>query len=468
MAANKTRNKSARSTGKSRLTVARGIRKAARRAPKPASASSAGKARPMDVSSLPGPENILRRELSNGIVVLARENFTSLSAVFDADLRVGSLQEPPEKAGLAHLTGAALMRGSEDLSFEQIYEKVESVGASLSASGGVHLSGFGGKCLAEDLGMLLEIAAGVVRRPVFPPEQVERLRGEHLTWLSIRNDDTRARASEAFHQLAYAGHPYRVDDEGYPETIRAITRDEMADFHRRNFGPRGLIITVVGAVRAEEAVALVDKHFGDWSNPLQPAPVEVPAAPPPAESVTRRVAMPGKVQSDFMIGWPGPARKHPAFMAARLANSILGSFGMGGRIGQEVREKNGMAYYAGASMSGGLGPGPWYAYAGVNPQNLERALELTQREIRKFVARGVTAQELADNQAQFVGRLPLGLETNEGVADSIGSLELHGLGLDYLQRYPDRIRAVTRDDVVTVAREFLHPDRFALGIAGPE
>jgi len=422
----------------------------------------------LDLKSLPGPETITRRELSNGIVVLVRENHASPSVVIDADLRVGALWETRAKAGLADFTASALMRGTERRSFAEIYEQIESVGASLGMSGGTHTSGFGGKSLAEDLSLLLDIASDALRHPTFPEEQVERLRGEILTHLAIRDDDTRARADEAFYELAYPNHPYRIDEEGYPDTIRAITRDDLVAFHRQNFGPRGMILTVVGAVRTSEAIALIEKYFGDWANPAQPPEPALPPLAPVRGILTKHVPMPGKIQSDLLLGVPGPARKHPRYVTARLANNILGVFGMGGRVGEQVREKNGMAYYAAAGLDGGLGPGPWRVYAGVNPQNVERAIELIRREIKKFTTRKVTAQELEDNQTLFIGRLPFGLETNEGVAGMVGSLELYDLGLDYLQRYPGMVQAVTRDDILEVAQEFLSAENYALAVAGPE
>ena len=422
----------------------------------------------LDLKSLPGPADITRRVLDNGLVVLARENHTSPSVVVDGDLRAGALWETKEKAGLARFTTAALMRGTERRSFAEIYEQIESVGASLGLSGGTHTSGFGGKALAEDLPLLLDIAADALRRPTFPEDQIERLRGEILTRLAIRSNDTASRADDAFHELAYPNHPYRLDADGYPETIQAITRDEMAAFHRRHFGPRGMIVTIVGAVKAEAALALVEQYFGDWTNPDQPPEPTLPSVAAPASVVTRRVVLPGKIQSDIVLGVPGPARKHPRFITARVANSILGVFGLGGRVGLHVREKGGLAYYAGTSLDGGLGPGPWHAYAGVNPKNVEGAIALMLREIKKFTTRRVTPQELEDNQAQFIGRLPLSLETNEGVAASIGTLELYDLGLDYLQRYPGLVRAVTRDDVLEVAQEFLSAENYALAVAGPE
>ena len=422
----------------------------------------------LDLKALPGPETITRRELSNGLVVLVRENHTSPSVVIDGDVRAGALWESKEKAGLADFTTSALMRGTQGRSFAEIYEQIESVGASLWLSGGTHTCGLSGKALAEDLPLLLDMAADALRRPVFPADQVERLRGELLTHLAIRDDDTRARSAQAFYELAYPGHPYSIDSEGTPQTIRALTRDDLVDFYRRHFGPRGMILTIVGAVQAEEAVALVEKYFGDWSVPGQPAEPPLPPVARPATVLARRVVMPGKIQSDIMLGVPGPARKHPQFMAARMANNILGAFGMGGRVGDHVREESGMAYYAATALEGGLGPGPWYAYAGVNPANVDEAVELIVQELRKFTARKVTQQELDDNKTFFIGRLPLSLETNSGVASSITTMELHNLGLDYLQTYPALVEAVTREEVLEVAREFLSADQYALAIAGPE
>jgi zinc protease len=422
----------------------------------------------LDLKSLPGPETITRRTLSNGIVVLVRENDTSPSVVVDSDLRAGALWESRAQAGLASFTAAALMRGTEKRSFAEIYETIESVGASLSVSSGTHTSGFYGKALAEDLGLLLELASDALRRPTFPQDQVDRLQGELLTRLTMRANQTRARAEEAFFEAAYAGHPYAVDEDGYPETIRALTRADLVDFHRRHYGPAGMIVTVVGAIRAEAAVALVEKYFGDWSNPGQPPEPTLPALAPIQGAQVRKVAMPGKIQNDIVLGGHGPARSHPMFVAARLANNILGVFGMGGRIGYQVRERGGMAYYAASALDGGLGPGPWRAYAGVNPKNVERAAEMIVAEIKKFTTRRVSEEELADNKTFFIGRLPLSLETNEGVASAISTLELYQLGLDYYRRYPGLVRAVTRDDIQQVAKEFLSAENYVLANAGPE
>lgn len=417
-------------------------------------------------SRLLSPETITRRELPNGLVVLVYENHTAPSVVVDADLRVGQLWEPADKNGLADFTTTALLRGTEKRTFNEIYEAIETVGASLSFGGGTHTSGFYGKSLAEDLPLLLELAADALRCPTFPAEQVERLRAERLTRFAIEANDTHSRAEEAFYEAAYPNHPYALNEDGKPETVRTFTLAEMAEFHRHNYGPRGMTVTIVGAVSTPQVLAWVEKYFGDWQNPSQRPEPSLPPLAPLTASVRRNIALPGKAQCDVMLGGPGPSRAHPGFLAARLGNSILGMFGMGGRVGHQVREKGGMAYYAGTGLDGGLGPGPWYAYAGVNPKNVDRAIELTLAEIRKFTTRKVTEQELADNKAFFIGRLPFAFETNEGLASSISLMELHQLGLDYFLRYPTLIEQLTREDIIEVAREFLHPDRCAIAVAG--
>jgi zinc protease len=169
----------------------------------------------------------------------------------------------------------------------------------------------------------------------------------------------------------------------------------------------------------------------------------------------------------MILGTAGPQRSAPDFLAASLGNNILGQFGLMGRIGEVVREQAGLAYYAGSSLSGGLGPGPWHVAAGVDPANIDQAIDLIRAEITRFVNEPVTTDELSDSQANYIGRLPLSLESNAGVAGALINLERYALGLDYYRRYPDLIRAITRQDVLDAARHYLHPDRLGIAVAGP-
>lgn len=417
--------------------------------------------------SLPGPDDIMRVVLPNGIVVLGRANFNSPSVVINGYLPAGGINDPDELLGLADFCASALMRGTDKRDFFQIYDLLESAGASLGIGGGVHLVSFTGRALVEDIDLLLELLAESLRQPNFLDEQVERLRTQILTGLAIRSQQTREMASLTFDQIVYDGHPYSRPEEGYPETVSAISREDLVGFHQRYYGPRGMVVTVVGAVDPGQIVDQIARFFGDWQNPQQPEPPTLPPLRPLTEVIQRGVEIPGKSQADIVLGAAGPARSASDYVAASLGNSVLGQFGMMGRIGASVRDQAGLAYYAYSSLGGGLGPGPWYVSAGVDPVNVARAVDLILEEISRFVNEGVSRGELDDVQTQFVGSLPLSLESNAGVASVIINMERYNLGLDYLQRYPDLIRSVTPEDVLETANSYLDPHCMGIAIAGP-
>jgi zinc protease len=314
---------------------------------------------------------------------------------------------------------------------------------------------------------MLALLADVLQHPIFPSKEIERLRAQFLTSLAQRAQDTADMASITFDQMVFKGHPYARPDDGWPETIRAIQRDDLADFHQRSYGPQGMVIALVGAIDPKTAVELVAETLGDWSNPKQLKPPSLPQLKHLKKTVTRKVKIPGKSQADLVIGSSGPHRKDPDYIADALGNSALGQFGLGGRIGDVVREKSGLAYYASSTLNAGIGPGSWSVSAGVNPANVQKAQELICREIGRFVEKGITAEELADSQSNFIGRLPLSLESNSGVANALLNIERYDLGLDYYRYYPDMVRAVTPEEVLTAVRKYLDPDRLAIAIAGP-
>lgn len=418
-------------------------------------------------SSIPGPDTIQRREYSNGMVVLVKENFSSPVVVIDGTLRFGSVDVKREQAGLAAFTADLLMRGTQRRTFQQIYETIESVGATVDVSAGLNVSGFGSKSLAEDLPLAIDILADVLQHPTFPEAEVEKVRGEIMTDLEERANDTRRMASLAFRELLYPDtHPYSISGAGYVETIAGLKRDDLERFYRERVGTQGMLVTIVGAVKAGDAFHRWEDAFGSWrgaDNHRAPTP----DAPRLGETRRKSVEMPGKTQSDLVLGFVGPRRTDPDYFAATLCNSVLGRFGLYGRLGEKVRQKGGMAYYSYSSLEGGLGQGAWNVIAGVNPANVDRAVELIRGEIKRIRDTKVPAKELADNKTFITGSLPLRLETNDGVADQITNMELYGLGLDYLRKYTEMISAITARAVQAAAQKFIDPDAYALAVAGP-
>jgi len=418
-------------------------------------------------SALPGPNDIYREVLPNGITILTRSNFNSPSVVISGYFGAGALLDSDEKLGLADFVTSALMRGTKKRTFDKIYNDLEAVGASLGFSSGVHRSGFSGRSLAEDLPLLLGLLSEALIEPSFPKVEMEKLRAQIMTGLAIRAQDTSDMASMLFDEILFKGHPYARPEDGYPETIKRITRDDLVKFHREYYGPRELVIVIVGAVKPEDAVRRVKRALGGWQVKGQKEAPEMPPLKFLKQTVSKSHRIAGKSQSDVVIGTNGPRRKDSEFMPALIGNNILGQFGMMGRIGEVVREKSGLAYYAGSSLNAGIGPGSWEVSAGVNPHNVKKASDLIISELRRFADEGVTADELADTQANFIGRLPLSLESNGGVANALLNIERHNLGLDYYRRYEGLVREVTREDILNTTRKFIDTDKLAIAVAGP-
>lgn len=425
-----------------------------------------------EVTSFPGPDDIIRHRMSNNIVVLVRENPTTPTVVLEGLLRAGAVHTPTDKAGLASFAAEALLRGAGKRSFIEIFEAIESVGASLGFAASQNLTEFGCQCLAEDLDQMLDLIRDALFAPAFAIDQLERLRGQIITGLNTRAHNTRHVANRAFLELAYpADHPYSRGPEGTVETVAAITRRDMVNFHQNTYVPQGMIIAVVGDVKADDVIRRLESRLVNWSAaPGGPDESSFPNLDVDRMTTKRERSMhvAGKTQSDIVIGWPGPRRSEPDYMHARLANSILGVFGLMGRLGKSVREQQGLAYYAYSGLQGGLGPGPWQMSAGVNPVNVRQAIDSMLDQVRQLQDQMVPADEMADNKTFAVGSLPIYLETNQGVASTILNMELHGLGLDYVRQYPEMIMSISAEQVQIAAQKYLDPDRYALAVAGPD
>ncbi len=418
-------------------------------------------------TAMPSPDDITRETLPNGITILARSNFNSPTLSIRGYFPSGSLFDPDEKLGLSYLTANSLTSGTQHHDFQGLYNAIESVGARISFASGTLTSSLSAHSLSEDLDLVLGLLADCLRNPTFPEREFNRLKKQMLTGLAIRAQDTAAMASLLFDQIIYAGHPYERPDDGYFETVQAIEREDLEQFYRRTYGPQGLTIAIVGAVDPQAAVEAVKAALGDWVNPNQEALPELPPLDPISQAARKSLAIPGKSQADIDMGCQAPERPSPDYFPLLIGNNILGEFGMMGRLGKSVREDSGLAYYVYSSLSSSLGPGAWEMVAGVNPRNVDQAIDLMTAEIQRFVAEPVSAEELDDSKSLFLGRLPLMLESNGGVAVSLLNMERFDLGLDYFLRYPAKIQSVTAGEILEATRRYLDPEKLAIAVAGP-
>ena len=421
----------------------------------------------MTRNSIPGPHSIHRHVLDNGITVLIYENPNSGTVSLEGIVRAGAIAEQRETAGLASFTADLLMRGTQKYTFDEIFETLETVGAGVSFGASRHSSGFSGHSLVENFDLILDIIIQALCYPTFPTDHIERLRGQMITGLQMRANNTRQMAWLAFNEAAYPDHPYSRSISGYLDSITNIDREQIINYYDRHYGPKDMIIGVVGAMPADQVLRKIEATFGTWRKDDQRMTGLSPEIARPLGITRRHVPMPMKHQADIVIGLPGPRRSAPDFLEASLMNTILGVFGMMGRIGPNVREKQGLAYYASSRLEGGLGPGPWTASAGVASDKVDQAIESIRHEIRTIMNEPVTSEELSDSQAFRTGSLPMSLETNSGLVDVITDMEFYGLGLDYLERYAGMINSITQEQIQAAARKYLSADDLIISVSGP-
>ena len=421
---------------------------------------------PFSTDSLPGPNDIVRQVFPNGVTLLTRPNFSSPAVAIRGYLPPGAIAEPINKYGLANFTASMLMMGTRQLEFRELNDKIESMGASLAFSSGGLSTSFAGQCLKEDLPALLSLLKQALAEPAFPNRHFVRLKTQILTTIAIQAQDTGEMADQAFDRNFYDTHPYAHPEIGYPLTINALTLEYVVEFHRRYYGPKHLVLAISGGINPQEAIQTVEQTLGTYENPDQEEQPPLPDFTPPQHTRREHVPLEEKSQTDLVIGVMAPKTMGEDFHACTLGNSILGQFGMMGRIGESVREQAGLAYTIQSSLGSGLGPTSWQVSAGVNPDNLDRAIDLILKELQRFRSEEVTNEELEDVRAQAIGHLPLTLESNAGICSTLLSFERYDLNFNYLRTLPAVLEAITAEDILKCSQRYWNLDHLVITSAG--
>jgi zinc protease len=412
---------------------------------------------------------IRRQVLSNGIVVLVHEAPGTPWELVRVSVPGGSAYDANDRRGVAAAQGSLRLRGTERRTYDQLSEESDRLGIQLHGGAGDYYSTYSVKSLLDHLDVALDLLSDVLLRPIYPEAQLDIVRGPMLTGAREEATNTRAVAERRFRELAYpAGHPYQRWPTGTVDMIEAITREDVTRFAGRFAGSAGVVIALAGGLDADRAIDAMERFFGPWQA-VQAAP---DIAIPPADAIPPLrhgfQAVPGKTQTDLVIGLPGIARQDPDYFRLLVADTILGRLGMGGRVGEEVRERRGLAYYASTGFDAGYGPGPWAARIGVAPKDVEAAVEATLGQFRRYREDGPTETELTEARQLLTGSMPLRLETTEGVASLMLSIQRFGLPLNEVEHFLTNVNAVTAADALETVRRHLDLDRIVVSSAGPE
>lgn len=409
----------------------------------------------------------VRHVLANGLVVIVKEARTTPAVTIQAALQAGSACDPDSQPGLAHFLSRVIDRGTERRSADEIAEALDGRGVSLSVGVTRHLLSLACTCLSEDFDAMLNLLGDVVMRPTFPDSEIAIRRGEIVTAIRQDEDSPSVRAVEGLMDLLYPdGHPYGRRAKGRVETVESIGRQALRAFHGARFAPATLCLVIVGDIRPPQAIEAAERVFGEWDT-TPPAPVTLGAVSQPATRRRRVMPMMSKAQADIAYGFVAIKRADPSFYASWIMNNALGQYALGGRLGDRIREREGMAYYVFSTLDANVGEGPLTIRAGVNPANVDRAIESIDNEIAGAVSAGFTEREVAESRQYLIGSLPRNLETNAGIAGFLLSAELFGLGLDYDVSLSSLLGAVTRDDVHAAASRILSTERATIVVAGP-
>jgi len=408
----------------------------------------------------------VRRVLDHGVIVLAAASPATPAVAINATVQAGGVFDPPGLPGVAHLVARVLDRGTATRPAERIAEDLDDRGVTLSISVNRHVLTLACTCLSEDFEAVLAIVGDVLEHPVFPGEQVALRRAELVTAIRQDEDSPAAMAGEGLLRLLYPGHPYAVRPRGTVESVSRTSNEDLRAFHRARFAPSALSLAVVGDVEPSWAVEQVERILGRWSAPA-PSPPDLPPVARPSARQRLVLPMMDKAQADVAYGFTTITRSDPEYYAYWLMNHVLGQYALGGRLGDSIRERQGMAYYVFSALDANVVPGPLVVRAGVSPGNVDRAIASIDEEVAAMAREGPTAQELEASKRYLVGSLPRALETNPGIASFLQMVELFDLGLDYDRRLPDLLERVTREEAHAAARRVLDPGRAAVVVAGP-
>jgi zinc protease len=406
--------------------------------------------------------------LNNGLTILLVENPSLPTVSITASVLAGARHDPESKAGLAIMVSRLLDEGTESRTSLEIADAIESVGGAIDTDGSFERIIAMAGVLNKDVDLGLELLSDLLIRPIFPQEYVDKEKERTLAEIVSAQDRPQVVAGWAFNELVYQDHPLHRPSHGYPNTVERLTRDDLVEFHRRYFVPNNIILSVVGDFQVPEFLPKIEKAFGGW----EAKPVIFPIYPEPTRQNTKRVkfiTMPAQ-QLNIYLGHLGISRTNPDYYALQVLDTILGGgAGFTARIPQRLRDELGLAYttFASITMTAGWDPGRFVSFIGTSPENMKLAIDELLNEIRRIIEEPVTAQELQDAQDYLTGSFVFGFESSPQIARFLVHAQVYGLGFDFIEKYPQYVRAVTVNDVTRVARKYLDSENYTLVVVGP-
>ena len=429
---------------------------------------------PLDRTKVPTPgatpvlrvPDWTRIQLSNGASLIVSERHNLPLVSFNITFVGGAHQfEPTGKRGVAAITSSMLSEGTRTRTGDQLSDALQLLGTSVGGSVGSETGSIGFTSTTKNFEPTLDILADMMLNSVFPPEALERLRARTLVNLTQAKDQPAVVGAQVFAKIVYGdAHPY--GQRTTETSVKAITRDDVVAFQKAYFQPGRAIITVVGDITPAKAKASVEKSLAAWTKGGEKPSFDYPKLPelPPAKIYL--VDKPGAAQSVFNIGLPGPPRNTPDYFALQVLNTILGGQ-FQSRLNANIREQKGYSYGVNSSFSYGKGPGAFRAGGAIFSGKTDAALIEFMNELKGIVGdKPITDEEIKTAKESLIQGLPQRFASVNAISNAITSLVVQGLPDDFYQTYAKNVSAVTKEDLLRVAKRYIDLNHLYIVIVG--
>lgn len=400
-----------------------------------------------------------RTVLPSRMVILHSEDhslpFVTLQLLIDG----GSRKDPSGQEGLARLAAKGLLLGTSKHNLEAINEALDFMGASFGSSSGRDYSTLSLKVLKKDLDKALALFMEVLTQPTFPDDEIKREVDKTLAAIQSEEDEPGEVAEKEFQKSLFLTSPYGHPVIGTKESLPKMTREAILNYYKTYYHPNNYILAVVGDITSME---VKKKLFPLFENM---ATVELPEVPfnslfargPETKKINREIT-----QANIILGNEGISRENPDFYAVSVMNYILGGGGFASRLLEEIRNKRGLAYSVASFFDPGKYPGSFQIVLQTKNASAREAVSLALEQMEKIRKEPVSEKELEGAKKYLIGSFPLRLDTQEKLSNFLIQVEYFGLGLDYPGKYPSLIGSVTREQVMKVAKKYLHPEKYIL------
>ncbi|MBI2470741.1 MAG: insulinase family protein [Planctomycetes bacterium] len=412
------------------------------------------------------PPKVDRVVLENGMILYLLEDHDLPIFNITARIRTGAIYEPPEKAGLASLTGYVMRSGGTvSMPDDKMNEELEFMAASVETSidresGSASLS-----TLKKDIDKGLKIFADVLMNPAFPDDKIKMRKDEVVESIRRENDNPTQIAQREFRRIMYdSKHPYSRKVEGTLESIEKITRDDMVAFHKKYFHPNNIILGISGDFNKDEIVRKLNAIFAGWKK----EDIQFPEVPKVDRRFEKDVFYVYKDinQANVMMGHLGIHRKSPDYFPVMIMNFILGGGSFTARIPGRIRSDEGLAYSAFSAFQTARDIGIFFVSCQTKLESTNRAIAIALEELEKIRKTPIEKEELTQAKETFMNQFVFRFTTSASIVGQKVDIEYEDLPLNYLETYIANVQAVTQEDVQKVARKYLHPDEIKILVVG--